>query len=88
MKCGQAPLQQSCKYAAVLLVGIFILRSVSSHVVPVDLAITVAALQLQLPLHRGAHLLHAVELRFLFQQNLVFIHVPISHLSATSLEPL
>ena len=88
MKCGQAPLQQSCKYAAVLLMGIFILQTVSSYVVPVDLAITVAGLQLQLPLHRGHHLLHAVELSFLFQQNLVFIHVLIFHLSATSLEPL
>ena len=88
MKCGQAPLQQSCKYAAVLLMGIFILQTVSSYVVPVDLAITVGVLQLQLPLHRGHHLLHAVDLSFLFQQNLVFIHVLIFHLSATSLEPL
>lgn len=57
---------------------------------PVDPAVAVAALQLQLHLclHPRNHLLHAAELSFLLQQYLVFIHVLIFYFPAASLEPL
>lgn len=60
------------------------------HVVPESPTIAIPALHLHLHLrlHPCNHLLHAAELSFFFQQDLVFIHVLILHFPAASLKSL